>query len=208
MAAGERYAVEVTRVGQRLILGGQNKARSERDVPLLKFGNELEVATEGLRERSYLLILCGLPEGESWHRWKRIVTNSVVEFVRSRELGSISFPGGVLSAFDDGEPWIVTVTPPEDAGIPGGHPSFDIAASINEMLRHALEDKAPVLASETDYDQRMLLLLNTYFFGDDIVEIRRSLARLIHENAVFSIYDSIFYVTGRELHEVYRKQQQ
>jgi hypothetical protein len=194
MAAGERYAVEVTRVGQRLILGGQNKARSERDVPLLKFGNEL--------------ILCGLPEGESWHRWKRIVTNSVVEFVRSRELGSISFPGGVLSAFDDGEPWIVTVTPPEDAGIPGGHPSFDIAASINEMLRHALEDKAPVLASGTDYDQRMLLLLNTYFFGDDIVEIRRSLARLIHENAVFSIYDSIFYVTGRELHEVYRKQQQ
>jgi len=207
MAAGERLAVEVTRVNQQLILDGQQKARSERDVPLQEFARELEIATEGLRERSYLLILHGRPEGKRWNRWKRSVTSSVLEFVRSRELGSISFSGGELIAFEDGEPWLYTIGLPQDVIMPGRRPPYDIAASIDEMLRHALEDKAPILASQTDYDQRVLLLLNTYFFGDDIDDIKRSVEQLIQKNPTFSIFDSIFYETGHKLYQVYRKQQ-
>ena len=205
IAAGERYAVEVTRANQQLIFGGEKKARSERDLPLMSFGKELGAATEDLRERNYLLILCGPPKGKRWSRWKRSVTKSVLEFVRSEKPGSISFPGGELSSHGGGEPWLVAIAPPEDTNMPGGRPPFDIAASIDEMLRHALEDKAPILASQTDYDRRVLLLLNTYFFGDDIADIKRSVERLIQENPTFTIFDAIFYETGLRLYQVHEK---
>lgn len=208
VAGGERLAVEVTRVNQQLLFGNERKARSERDLPLLNFGEELGIATEGLRERNYLLTLYGLPDGESWHRWKGSVTKSVVEFVRSKRPGSITFSGGELSSHDDGEPWLVAIAPPEDAKLPEGHPLFDIAASVVEMLRHALEDKSKILASQTDYDQRVLLLLNTYFFGDDIADIKKSLTQLIQENTTFAVFDSIFYETGNQLYHVYEKQHQ
>ncbi len=208
LAAGERYAVEVTRANQQLIFGGERKARSERDLPLLNFGSALKTATEDLRKRNYLLILYGPPKGERWNRWKKSVTKSVLEFVRSGKPESNPFPGGELSAYDDGKSWLVAVAPPEDAKMPGGRPLYDIAASIDEMLRYALADKAPILASLTDYDRRVLLLLNTYFFGEDIADIKKSVERLVQENPAFSVFDAIFFETNQRLHQVHEKQQQ
>ena len=74
-----------------------------------------------------------------------------------------------------------------------------------EMLRYALENKIPILAQLAGYERRVLLLLNTYFFGDDIAAIETSLHQLIEENTSFSILDAVFYVTRGELHQVYEK---
>ena len=74
------------------------------------------------------------------------------------------------------------------------------------MLRNALRKKASRLARVTGYERIGLVLLNTYFFGDDIDAIRQALKRVIHEDSAFGIFDFLFYVSQAGFDLVFERQ--
>jgi|GEM_PF-6488015 len=201
----EAWAVEVTRVNQLEVYEGNVKARVELDVPLMAFGNELgECTRPGL---SYLLLLQGPTSKAKWQAWKRTTRNLVERFVQSNVPGKLEFEGGSITARRDARAnWSVAILPRDGAVTPNGAPSYDISANIDAMLRNALRKKASRLARVTGYERIGLVLLNTYFFGDDIDAIRQALKRVIHEDSAFGIFDFLFYVSQAGFDLVFERQ--
>jgi hypothetical protein len=121
------------------------------------------------------------------------------------------FDGGCLECFGSSggskaeSGWQVVVVPRNDAFAPGGHMMSDISASIEVMLRHALDDKWHKLKGISGFDRIGLVLINTYLFADDIREINSALHLIISKEHKYSLFDMIFYITSDRLHVVYDK---
>lgn len=205
LVANEKWAVEVTRIGQREVQNGEEKSRNEIDRPLLDFGRELGKKIEHLRRHKYQIILNGPPSEYIRTKWKKQVRKAVEQFVRSGCLGRCDFVGGSISAFNQGHNWQVVVGLRDDTSAPGGHMTSDIAANIKVMLRHALDDKCQKLGAVSDFDRIGLVLLNTYPFGDDIDEVKSSLCTVISDDRKYSVFDIVLYVTNGNLCVIYDK---
>jgi len=201
--AGEKWAIEVTRVNQRLIRNYEEKPRTETDTPLLKFGEYLGGVTADMRRLKYLLVLSGPSTQVKWSKWKKDVQRAVEQFIISQRLGSCDFSGGFITAFPHGHDWDVAVGLHDDATAPGGHMTSNITRNIEAMLKYALEDKAKKLANVAGFKRIGLVLLNTYFFGDDVDQVERALQAIIGENGKPSNFDFVFYVAGAEIRLIY-----
>ena len=130
---------------------------------------------------------------------------TVEQFIRSEKLGSEDFPGGFISAFRQGPSWQVAVGLRDNTSAPGGHMTSDIAANIESMLSHALNDKARKLEAMSGFDRVGLVFLNTYFFGDDVDDVASRLCKIISENPKYSVFSIVFYITNGSLHVIYDK---
>jgi len=202
----ESWAIEVTRVNQREVQNGLEKSRTEIDKPILDFGEALGEEFKSSCKFGYTLILNGPPSGMRWSTWKNQVRQTIELFVQTDSLESRDFVGGSISAHNEGHGWTVAVGLRNDTSAPGGHMTCDISANIREMLRHALNDKCGKLSRVSQrFDRVGLVLLNTYFFGDDIKDVADILRTIIFEDQKYSILDTIFYVADRNLHVVYEK---
>jgi hypothetical protein len=136
--SNERWAIEVTRVGQREVQNGLEKSRSEIDMPLLKFGMALGETVESLRKLNYRLWLKGPPPGMPWATWKKQVQGEVERIIMSEHHAPMSlgewrgFVGGSLEclgsrgAFDQRDDWRVAVGLRDDTSAPRGYMTADI----------------------------------------------------------------------------------
>ena len=203
--ANEKWVIEVTRVDQREVQNRREKSRYQIDRPLEDFGNELRKKVERFRKRKYLLELNAPPPGWKWAAWKKQVQKAVEQFVRSECTGICDFPGGSISAYDQGHDWLIAVGLRDDTSVPGGHMTSDIAANIEVMLRYALKDKSKKLAAVSGFDKIGLVLLNTYFFGNDVEEVAETLRTVILGDTKCVIFDFVFYIVNGHLSLIYKK---
>ncbi len=87
-----------------------------------------------------------------------------------------------------------------------GGSAADITLSTEAMLRHFLDSKSPkLLPKKENFDKIGLLLLNTYFFADNIADVRAALERIICEKAEYSIFNSVFFVLDGRLSSIFQK---
>lgn len=201
---GKEWGIEVTRVDQREVQFGVIKSRARIDRPLMDFGKQLGQEMKQSRRRSYLLILNG-PPNNKWNEWKALVRSAVIGFVESDRCGSCDFPGGSVTACEEGDRWVCSVGLRDDATNSNGGLTSDIAFNIEDMLRHAINEKAGKLGGSGNFDKLGLLLLNQYFFGDDISETEATTRRIVHEKESYGIIDAIFYVHDENLFAIYDK---
>jgi hypothetical protein len=201
---GERWAIEVTRVGEREVRGGSEKARLEIDLPLINFGRRLQQDVKPLSKR-YLLLLNGLPTNMRWSNWKRYVEREVRQFVSTARAGKHDFAGGSITTSDEGARWMVVVGIRDDACAPSGAMTCDISANIDAMLEHALDIKSQKMRSLAGFNRAGLVMLNTYFFGDDVDDVRHRLQAVMGREERYFILDLIYYLTNGSLHLIYDK---
>lgn len=205
---GERWAVEVTHSNQQVSARSARKARTEIDNALMRFGKSLGKKTESFRQGQYLLMLRWPPSGTPWTKWRKQISAEVSEFVRSGEIGERTLSeicGSSIHSTTSGSDWLIAVAPADDAKTPGGALLCDIAASVYEMIAYALADKAPKTNPVTGTSKNVLFLINTYFFGDDSLEVRRCITDIFCNCPYLDIFDHVFYEDDGKVSLVYSR---
>ena len=187
------WAVEVTRANQQEMLAGDSRARDERDVPLMKLGQQIGRETEEWRKRDYLVMISGPPPGSSYTKWKRRVRRECAEFVKSGVKGRQELGGAEIIDCGPGNRWNVAVTFRDGATTPSGQLTADVDANIREMVLYALQDKVPKIGPLNGYDKKALVLQNTYFFADDVEHVAQATESIISERPELAVFDFVFY---------------
>ena len=60
-----------------------------------------------------------------------------------------------------------------------------------------MQDKAPKIGPLIGYDKKALILLNTYFFGDDVAHVAETTESIISERPKLAVFDNVFYATTK-----------
>src|SRR5262249_25490045 len=95
-AAGRRYGVEVTFANAQETFDGKTKARMERDIPLLQFGERLGIATQDVRSRDCHVLLHGPPKGIKPRQWERSLELGVRAFLQLGKDHSLELEGASI----------------------------------------------------------------------------------------------------------------
>ncbi|MCH7957662.1 MAG: hypothetical protein IIC54_03145 [Proteobacteria bacterium] len=211
---GEYWAVEVTRVDQRVDDAGTNKAQMDVDTKLLNFAKkletevaeaEMETAQKEKRDRrSFLIILPRFFRQQSWNAWTKGIRKQVLAFVSSSKGISLTLDklsGAGVSVVGSGGDVVSAVVPP-NRPTPAGHAPYHIEAIIREMLDFALNRKSLIMSHLQGYDKKAVVLLNCYYFGDDAKGIVGALQSIMLS---YPAFDLVFYVTDTSLTLVYSK---
>ncbi len=205
---GEHWAVEVTHSNQQVGTATDRKARDEIEVPLIQFGKSLGKITESLRRSQYLLILRWPPSGTSWGKWRKQITEGVVDFVQSGESGERTLSGicgSTIHSTTSGYDWQVAVAPSDNAATPSGAMLCEISKNVHEMIAFALSDKALKTSLATGASKNVLVLINTYPFGNDPLDVRRCITEILIDRQDLNAFDYIFYQNDRRVCLVYSR---
>lgn len=197
-----RWAIEVTRSNEQEVLGGTQKARDQRNKPLLAFAEAIKNETNGKRQFDYLLMLEGPSSTASWSSWKRKAKKAIIAFILSNQSGEIDFEGGSIRATQPGSKLTAAIAPHGDAILPNGKMAADISASITASIAHAINDKIEKMQSVSGYDKIGLVLLNTHFFGDDIDLAKSATSECNIDGQGKPKFDVIFYVNDQAIYQI------
>jgi hypothetical protein len=199
---GVRWAIEVTRSNEQEVLGSTQKARDQRNIPLLAFAKTIENETNGNRQFDYLLILEGPSATADWSSWKRKTKKTIANFIKSNQSGKIKFDGGSISATEPGSKLTAAIAPHSQAILPNGQMTANISASVTASITHAINGKFEKMKSVSGYDKTGLVLLNTHFFGDDIEPAQTVASECNIDDQGKPKFDVIFYVIGQAIHQI------
>lgn len=194
---GERWGVEVTRTYQRVVpIGKPNDTGSSESniAKLQKFALELQEKTKGDRGLNYNIYF-RMPDvfnewkkqdisQKEWEQWKKEISKSVTEYIKSGNTKPHKFFGGSLFPHGPGNNWGILI---------GGQTAV-IEPAIATMLEHALQEKTKGLSRwGGGFSKRWLLLLNCYVYASDITCVENALHQLVRDNPALTGFEDIFW---------------
>ena len=197
-------AVEVTQLHQRLDEGGESLPWAARAARLERFGASLRARFEPHLTSRHIVNLEGPQDIRKWKEWEDQVTDDFSRYVSSNP-GKRRRVSGAEFWASDGEPHLtVMMGVPFGSSLPSGAMNQDIEANITQMLSHALDDKEAKLAGISGFDEKALLLINTYPLADEVGEVRRVLASVLGVRANCE-FDRIYYLSLGVLSTIHSK---
>ena len=190
---GVQWGVEVIRTYQRVPSkdGSSTISSAEISEPLWRFAKKLEVETESIRKRDYVLAL-GPDPGDILAEqptvfdkaWKRRSEEAIRRHIEDGRTGVLRRPGVKLAPGDPGNHWRAFVN---------GRVAEIISATF-VMLEWTLEKKSKGFRRwNGNFAKRWLLLLNDYPLAEDFGEIERALKILIRSKPDLSGFDGVFW---------------
>jgi hypothetical protein len=194
----DQWAVEVTELRQYFDQNGEPNERTTIEQSLLRLCDKVRAEVSSELQRTYWLHANGPVVSPSPH----IVGQRAIAYVRSgkTEEEVLDNHGRVrIKTFSSPPRFVGTVG--LDQSVRGGDGESliaDIHANHQFSLNRILEEKLPSLACLTMYQRRVLLIWNSYYFGDPLA-VREILAET---TLPAEQLDSVFFVFENEVHLV------
>jgi hypothetical protein len=217
---GERWAVEVTGLDQRVRSATGARSRSDIDAKLMAFGRSVAAGCHGRVMRPYSLTLRPMPGVTDTKEWRANARRTLTAAIKRGDMGPLlldtsgTMKAGefVLGDFtscaelrgyeigDGGASNNVLVV--VDAGrtsTPQGHAPNDILANLEEGLHYVLKKKSEKLVGKVDGFDRVALMLDNRYVLVDVADISAVAHRL---SLRFPAFHSIYLVQAGAVHQV------